>query len=103
MLVKSPYSTEKRDTTGMKSTQTKMKCTWPMQEICVGDPARPILHLFALGVGVGGNANFRVFRYQHVGIVAQWDIGFSQRDIRRRENTPGSCHPVVSESLGSQC
>ena len=45
---------------------------------CAGDPTRPIFHLFALGVGVGekanfsirigGNANFGVFRYQHVGI-----------------------------------
>ena len=44
-----------------------------MREFCVGDPMRPIFHLFALGVCVGGNANlsirvganakFRVFRY----------------------------------------
>ena len=49
-----------------------------MQEFCIGDPTRPIFHLFVLGVGVGGyanfsvrvggNANFSGFRYQHVGI-----------------------------------
>ena len=27
-----------------------MKSTWPMREFCVGDPTRPIFHLFALGV-----------------------------------------------------
>ena len=27
-----------------------------------------IFHLLTLGVGIGGNANFSVFRYQHVGI-----------------------------------
>ena len=49
-----------------------------MQEFCVRGPAPPIFHMLALGVGiggnanfsvcVGGNANFSVFRYQHVGI-----------------------------------
>ena len=48
------------------------------RNFCVGDPMRPIFHLFALGVGiegnanfsvrVGGNANFSIFRYQYVGI-----------------------------------
>ena len=55
-----------------------MKCTWPMRKFCIGDPAQPIFHWLTLGfcVGgkanfmsrVGGNANFSVFRYQHVGI-----------------------------------
>ena len=55
-----------------------MESTWPTQEFCIGDPTRPIFHLCALGVCVGGNANFSVrvggyanfsvFRYQHVGI-----------------------------------
>ena len=31
-----PYSTEKRDPTQMKSTSTKIKCTWPMHKFCVG-------------------------------------------------------------------
>ena len=63
-----------------------MKFTCPTPAPRVGDP--PIFHLLALGVGVGGNANFSVciggnanfsvcvggnanfsiFRYQHVGI-----------------------------------
>ena len=45
-----------------------MTSTWPTREFFIGDPTPPIIHLLALGVGVGGNANFRVFRYQHVGI-----------------------------------
>ena len=55
-----------------------MKCTWPMQEFCVGDPTQPIFHWLGLGFcvevnanfmfGIGGNANFTVFRYQHDGI-----------------------------------
>ena len=55
-----------------------MKCTWPKPAPCVWDPTPPIFHLLALGVGVGGNANFSIcvganakfnaFRYQHVGI-----------------------------------
>ena len=75
-----------------------MKSTWPTQ---------PIVHWLLLGFYVGGNANFRfdirgnanfhVFRYQHVGIpnaklwhwgsrqtpgpnangfASQWNIGF---------------------------
>ena len=42
----------------MKSTHKKKKCTWSTPEFCVGDPTRPIFHLFALGVGIGGNTNF---------------------------------------------
>ena len=82
-----------------------MKSTCPMPAPRVGDPMPPIFHLLALGVGVGsnfsvrveGNANFSVFRYQHVGIpnaklwrcvskptrgpnangfASQWNIGF---------------------------
>ena len=82
----------------------KMKSTWPTPAPHVRSPTRPIFHLLALGVRVGGNASFRVrigsarlFRYQHVGIpnakflglgycpmqtpkargfVLQWNIGF---------------------------
>ena len=56
-----------------------MKCTWPTQKLCIGDPTQPLFHWHAFGfcvVGnanfvfcVGGNANFSVFRYQHVGIA----------------------------------
>ena len=35
-----------------------MKCTWPTQKFCVGDPTQPIFHWLALGFCVGGNANF---------------------------------------------
>ena len=37
----------------------------------------PIFHLLMLGVCVGGNANFSVFGYQHVGIfnVKLWRWG----------------------------
>ena len=65
--------------TQMKSTQKNMKCTCPTPAPRVGDPTAPIFHLLALGVGVGGNANFSVlrwgnpnfsvFRYQQVGIA----------------------------------
>ena len=37
-----------------------MKSTWPTPVPHVGDPTPPIFHLLALGVGVGGNANFTV-------------------------------------------
>ena len=53
----------------MKSTQNNVKCTWPMSAPHYGDPTPPTFHLLALGVGVGGNANFSVFRYQHVDIA----------------------------------
>ena len=53
-----------------------MKCTWPMRKVCIGDPTQTLLHWLALGFCIGGNANitfrvegnanFRVFRYQHV-------------------------------------
>ena len=56
----------------------KMKCTWPTQRFCIGDPTQPIFHWLTLGFSVGGKANFMfcvggkvnfsVFRYQHVGI-----------------------------------
>ena len=55
-----------------------MKSTWPTPAPRFGHPTQPIFHLLALGfcvganansrVGVGGNTNFSVFRYQHVGI-----------------------------------
>ena len=35
-----------------------MKCTCPTPAPCVGDPMPPIFNWLALGVGVGGNANF---------------------------------------------
>ena len=66
-------------------TTINMKCTWPTPTPRIGDLTQPLFHLLALGVGVGGNANFRVgvggnanfrvgvgytriFRHQHVGI-----------------------------------
>ena len=65
-----PLETE-MDTNNMKSTR-------PMPAPCIGDPTPPTFYLLALGVGVRGNdnvsvrvrgnANFSVFRYQHVGI-----------------------------------
>ena len=55
-----------------------MKSTCPKPAPRVGDPTPSIFHLLALGVGVGGKANFSVrvggkanfsvFKYQHVGI-----------------------------------
>ena len=73
-----------------------MKCTWPTRKFCVGDPTKSIFHWLVLGFCVGGNANFMfyfggnanfsVFRYQHVvgignakssGLASQWNIGFS--------------------------
>ena len=36
-----------------------MKCTWPTQTFCVGDPKQPIFHWLALGVAVGGDTIFR--------------------------------------------
>ena len=75
-----------------------MKCTWPKQKNCIGDQTQPIFHwLGVLHWGntnfmfcVGGNANFSISRYQHVGIpnaitnrrpqrekfASQWNIGF---------------------------
>ena len=63
-----PANANEMDTNNMKST-------WPMPALRVGDPTPPIFHLLALGVGIGGNANFSVrvggnanfsnFRYQH--------------------------------------
>ena len=53
-----------------------MKCTWPMQKFCVGDPMQPLFNWLVLGICVGGNANFMfrvggianysIFRYQHM-------------------------------------
>ena len=54
-----------------------MKCTWPTPAPRVGHPANLYSTCSRWGfawvnanfrVGVGGNANFSVFRYQHVGI-----------------------------------
>ena len=64
-----------------------MKSTCPTPAPRVGDLTPPIFHLLALGVGVGGNANFSVhvggnanfsvFRYKHAGIpnVKLWCWG----------------------------
>ena len=63
-----------------------MKCTWPMRKFCVGDPTQPIFPWLELRFCVGGNANFMfrigdnanfsVFRYQHVGIPnAKFRVG----------------------------
>ena len=46
----------------------ELKYTWPIREFCAGDATQPLSHMFALGVGVGGNANFSVFIYLHVGV-----------------------------------
>ena len=51
-----------------KMSTNNMKCIWPMRKFCVGDPTRPIFHWLALGLCVGGNANFIIFKYQYVGI-----------------------------------
>ena len=79
-----------------------MKCTWPTRAPTLGDPLQPIFHLLALGVCVGGNANFgvcvrgnanfRVLRYQHVGIFnAKLGVG----GIAQREPpTQGICAAV---------
>ena len=48
-----------------KIDTNNMKCTCPTPAPRIGDPMSPIFHLLVLGVGVGGNANFSVFRYQH--------------------------------------
>ena len=37
-----------------------MKSTWPMPAPRIGDPMPPTFHLLALGVGIGGNANFSI-------------------------------------------
>ena len=47
-------------TNANEMSTNNMKSTWPTREFCVGDPTRPILHLFGLGVCVGVNANFSV-------------------------------------------
>ena len=59
-----------------------MKSTCPTPAPCVGDPSPSIFQLLALGVGIGGNANFNVFRYQHVDIpnVKFYIVGLSQRE-----------------------
>ena len=36
-----------------------MKCTWPTQDFCVGDPTQPIFHWLVLGLCVRANANFK--------------------------------------------
>ena len=87
-----------------------MKYTCPTP--APGDPKPPVFNLLALGVGVWGNtnfsvrvednANFSIFRYQHVGIpntklwqgpnakgfAAQWNIGFreSQCELMLTQN-----------------
>ena len=65
-------------TNANEMSTNNMKYTWPTWKFCGGDPAQPIFHWLALGFCVGGNANFMfrfggnanfsVFRYQHVGI-----------------------------------
>ena len=62
-----------------------MKCTWPTQKLCVGDPMQPIFYWLALGfcIGgngnfmfrVGGNANFSVFRYQNMLVSPRRNCG----------------------------
>ena len=81
-VVLSPYSTQK---TGLcwepninEIDAINMKSTWPTPVPPVVDPPPPIFHLLTFGTGVvgnanvsvcvGGNANFSVFRYRHVGI-----------------------------------
>ena len=98
-----------------------MKSRWPTPAPCVGDPTPPIFHLLALGVGVGGNANFSVFRYQYVGItnaklwrwgskptrgpnangfVSQWNIGLTQRSRDKRSyRYPYTCRYSVCYGL----
>ena len=77
-----------------------MKCTWPTGTFCVEDATQPIFHWLALGfcVGgdanfmfrVGGNANFSVFRYQHVGISnAKFHVGGI---VRRKPPTQEVLH-----------
>ena len=71
-----------------------MKCAWPTQDPMPGDPMQTIFHWLALGVclggnanfmfRVGGNANFSVFRYQHVGIPNRVG-GLDQRKAPTRE------------------
>ena len=87
-----------------------MKSTWPTPGPRVGD--LPIFHMLALGVGVkgnanfsirvGGNVNFGLFRYQHIGnpnaklwrwgskptpgpdaryFASQWNIGFTDDSV----------------------
>ena len=61
-------------TTPNEMSTNNMKSTWPTP----GDPTQPIFHWLALGVlvggnanirfGIGGNSNFSIFRYQHVGL-----------------------------------
>ena len=81
----SPYSTEKRDQTGMTTTHEKEMNMAKVRILRLGPNAAyiPLLGFwfggnanFNIRVGgnansiicVGGNANFSVFRYQHVGI-----------------------------------
>ena len=47
-------------TNANEMSTNNMKSTWPTREFCVGDPMGPVFYLFALGVCVGGNTNFRV-------------------------------------------
>ena len=65
-------------TLGNQMSANNIKCTWPMQKFCIGDPSQSIFHWLALGFCVGGNANFMfcvggyanfsILRYQHVSI-----------------------------------
>ena len=70
-----PISTVKRDPTRMKSTRKEIKCTCQRESFALGSQC----NLYSIGLlcyggiancmfCVGGNANFSVFRYQHVGI-----------------------------------
>ena len=70
----SPYFTAN----WVEMSTNNMKSTWPMGEFCFWDSTRPIFHIFVLVVcigrnpkvsaRIGGNENFSIFRYKHVGI-----------------------------------
>ena len=65
-----------------------MKCTWPTQKLCVGDPMQPIFYWLALGFCVGGNANF-MFR---VGGNAFMEIPTTEEDFNKDKD--GRFHDV---------
>ena len=69
----------------MKSTPTKNEMYMANMKILRWGPNATYIPLTGVGVSRWGNANFSVFRYQHVGIpnangfASQWNIGFSIR------------------------